>query len=104
MTSPPRWETAACRTNGTAQAIKQAHRIWFGKHAESHKQAVQRAAQAIAICNTCPHLEPCAQWAINNPHQIGDQHYSPTKSGIAGTIIGGLTVRQRYEIRRATRP
>jgi hypothetical protein len=104
MQRPPRWETSACRTDGTPEAIREAHKLWFGTFNESAAQARRRADKAIAICRTCPHLDPCATWAINNPHHIGDQHYSPTKSGIAGTIVGGLTVRQRWEIRRATRP
>ena len=45
-------------------------------------------AQALASCNACPVLEPCRAWALQ-PVEPATDH-----------VAGGLTPRQRHEIRR----
>ena len=53
----------------------------------------QRPQAAIALCETCPSLEPCRAYGLSNPAQLG--------------VLGALTVeerrRVRAELRAATR-
>lgn len=53
---------------------------------------VERQRQAVAICQNCPVLDQCRQWAI-------ESSVSPVSVG----VLGGLTAQQRQRVRREHR-
>lgn len=78
----PNMPKAVCRTEGVMPDT------W---HHDDLRSAAAKAetAAAIALCKTCPEIEPCLAYAIN--HRIDEG------------IFGGLTPDQRRALRRKTR-
>lgn len=58
---------------------------------EPSRPEQQRAAHARSICNRCPVLHDCRQWAMTDPDPAEWMH------------AGGLTYRERRAIRRQIR-
>ncbi len=92
---------AACRTDGTPEAIAEMHVIFYGTFGENGSHSQARHQKAVALCETCPALEECRRWALDNWWLVGDQDFKPHQGkGKIGIIIGGLTSWERWEIRQ----
>jgi len=58
---------------------------WHPDERGNSKRLRQKTEYAKQICAECPKLEPCRDWAVSHPDEIG--------------IWGGLTERERIQIR-----
>lgn len=76
----PEWqEDASCRQYDNT--------VFFGPdHGESELEKQAREARAKAICQTCPVLEPCLEFAMETNQKYG--------------IWGGLTDKERASLKR----
>jgi WhiB family redox-sensing transcriptional regulator len=72
-------DEAACR--GTALGL------FFPE--DGHPDARATSAAAKAVCASCPVAEPCREWAMGHPTEVG--------------IWGGLTEAERRTLRRRKR-
>ena len=100
--SGPELPDAACRGDGTIRSARQQLALFFGQPGERPREAAEREIKAKAICATCPHLDECRRWAIDNPDTIGDTqapHDNRTSATYVGQIIGGTAFTDRYAIR-----
>jgi WhiB family redox-sensing transcriptional regulator len=70
---------AACRGAATGLFFPDTHR-------RGYHSAV---AEAKAVCNTCPVLDPCQAWAVTHPCEVG--------------VWGGLSEGERRAIRQRIR-
>lgn len=100
-------DDAACRTNGTADAIRDMQRVMFAVWNERGIQAARRHTEALTYCNRCPVRAECLEWALDHPTLIGDHLYRPALSSKGrptnqvGDIWGGKTVDERWRLRIA---
>ncbi len=73
---------AACSENWSPFA-------YSGSRPERQDEKQRRIEAAKAICATCPVLEGCLEWALNNP----------TAAGVNNAIWGGKTKSERTALR-----
>ena len=62
MNTAPEFPDAPCKGHT---------RLFFGVDGERADQKADRIRQAKNLCDACPHIEPCRQWAIDN-NEFGD--------------------------------
>ena len=61
--------------------------LWIGPDDEAPDDMQAREARAIAICRPCPSRQPCLDYALSQPSQIG--------------VMGGVGEKRRADLRHA---
>lgn len=68
--------------------------LWFAYGSEW-----ERKAEAVRICNSCPLLAPCREWAVREWPLYGGRRTEPVY-----VVVGGLTEKDIRRLRRGLEP